>query len=271
MARRRPTDRQIEALAALPPADLFEQAVDALFALNRRAKIKRDQRNKYRGATFAESITGDIATIYRLKTRCLDALVARHLALVERFDTPARYSTDGELERWYLVRTGAHSFHVPADHATKPIRAAAQPGTAHHPYQQARPIPDVGLTIEAQHRAVKLLIEQLIGMDDSELAAVRARECSLRQSHEQAEAQKEAAKREAQERLRHQREQVWEAMSRLGADVSRLRGRERGYVAVDRVLRAVDDLARGMDVSDRQNLLPGGVPLMDVLRELDAV
>lgn len=192
--RKTPTQRQVEALAQLSNAQLVEKALEALHALNRRAKIKRDQRNEYRRAGFAKALENQISEIYALKDSFLEALVLSGRAKVFTFETEGnevhcqvcdrswygddwcyRCETEGErlLENWYLVEAQGFRFHQPD--MSEEAAARAIPIEAHDPAQPAREIPSVTvevpartatakstrLTIEAQMACVKMAIDAL--------------------------------------------------------------------------------------------------------------
>lgn len=188
--RRTPTQNQIEKLMQLNSTELLLRAAESLSCLNRRAKEKRDRLRAFRGCSFAYSIESEIAEIYSLKTRFLDVTVQAGLAKVSCWEVqPAwgqcscpkcgktwhggpgqkcrKCGTEGILtpfpaETWYMVECCGYRFHQPPRTATDAIRLAAVPTTeSHDPYQEAREIPDVGLTIEAQFACVELAIERI--------------------------------------------------------------------------------------------------------------
>jgi hypothetical protein len=197
----RPTERQVAELREMDDDALLDKALASMHALNRRAKEKRDRRRRYRQATFSSAVGDEIDAIYELKDRFLMVLVAAGHATVERFELKTRRgemvcrtcgrswsalsgdwcheceSESGEAEEfeevteWYVVccRDGIR-FHQPGESASAEIRAAARPTDAHDPNQPQREIPNVGLTIEAQHRCVELAIERLM----ADVAAVAA-------------------------------------------------------------------------------------------------
>lgn len=201
--RSRPTDRQVAAATALGLDALVELALDALHALNRRAKKYRDNVRAYPRASFSEARRAEIGVIYALKTRFLDAAVSAGRAGVETFEhqrqRPPSYSCcaclrdwrgwdsacfdcggsgsvidDGvKIERWAVISIGARRWHQPPGEITPAMFAVARPGTAHDPDQLAREIPDVPaevggrrLTIAAQEQILELAIERLATYGD---------------------------------------------------------------------------------------------------------
>lgn len=153
--RVRPTDKQIQNLQKLTNDELLQKSLECMHSLNRRAKEKRDRYNYYKIATFSNAIQEEINDIYSLKTEYLDTLVSENLATVERFDY------DDTI--WYIVSCLGYTFHQPL-YTKEPmpfIIADALPGKAHNPTQQQKEIPETGLTIEAQHRCVEMMIERI--------------------------------------------------------------------------------------------------------------
>jgi len=186
--RKTPTERQVEALEALHDDALIARALDALFALNRRAKKIRDSRNEYRRASFATALGREIDAIYSLKDGFLEAMALSGRAKVYAFEheRPSGYECaecerewwgsdpecfgcgfDGdpiiEIEEWYLLDCGGHyRFHQPS--ASDAVAALAFPIPPHDPNQPQREIPRVGLTIEAQRVCVRMATERLRGL-----------------------------------------------------------------------------------------------------------
>ena len=180
-----PTEKQNMYLTTLSDADLLPHALEAMHALNRRAKEKRDRRNRFRRERFAERLSEEIDRIYRLKDRLLTSLVEVGLATVETFaagrgsffcascDRDWRGTMDDdtchvcggtgqcEADRWYVVSVGGHRFHQPGDSASDRMREIATEIAPHDPTQPAREIPRCGLTIEAQHACVEMMITRL--------------------------------------------------------------------------------------------------------------
>lgn len=165
--------------------ELIKRSLEALHALNRRAKEKRDRLSTYRRATFSRAVRDEIDRIYRPKDRFLEALIRAGYARVERF-TIKRISgwschcCDREWrgfgrqcfdcgragqaksvdETWFVIDCGrGFRFHQPALAADLAVMALEVP--PHEPTQPAREIPKVGLTIEAQFRAIELAVERL--------------------------------------------------------------------------------------------------------------
>lgn len=189
-----PTEKQVQALDLLTPEQLLARAMEALHALNRRAKEKRDRVNEYRKSSFSGAVQREIDDIYALKNRLLAALVAADKARVfvfkqihhgaaefecpwcertfhvrvpwgyqpegaaawcYRCDTEADLIDDGRYtSSWYIVEALGYRFHQPDESATDKMREVAEPCEPHDPTQPQREIPDVGLTIEAQRRCV---------------------------------------------------------------------------------------------------------------------
>ena len=188
--RRRPTDVQRDVLRKLSTDDLVAKALEALHALNRRAKEIRDRQRQYRRASFAAALGEQIEDIYAAKTRFLGVLVRAQRATVETFTEKTERSggwycpacdrewggwdsacyrcgclgdpqaSEGD-DTWYIVQAGGFRFHQPGDTATQAMRKAAKPITPHDPTQPQREIPDVGLTIEAQFAAVRMATRRL--------------------------------------------------------------------------------------------------------------
>ena len=201
--RRRPTDVQRDVLRKLSTDDLVAKALEALHALNRRAKEIRDRQRQYRRASFAAALGEQIEDIYAVKTRYLNALVQAQRATVETFTEridrvggwycPAcdrewggwdsacyrcgclgdPQASEGD-DTWYIVQAGGFRFHQPGDTATQAMRKAAKPITPHDPTQPQREIPNVGLTIEAQFAAVRLATRRLKRALRREKAKVKA-------------------------------------------------------------------------------------------------
>lgn len=179
--RKTPTQRQVEALAHLDQEQLIEKALQALHALNRRAKSKRDQRNEYRRSRFAKALDHQIDEIYALKDRFLDALLLSGRGKVFTFEVEGyevycqvcdrswygddwcyRCETEGERvpEDWYLVEAGSYRFHQP-DVSEEAAALATQIAT-HDPQQPAREIPSVTIEVQASRgkmKAAKLTVE----------------------------------------------------------------------------------------------------------------
>lgn len=194
MAERvRPTERQIRELRKLDTDALIERALQALHALNRRAKEKRDRASGYRRASWRERVQEEMEAIYALKSELLTALVEAGKATVYTFDRQGRYRSpeywcsdcdrewrgDDEcyrcgglgavvaegghiMETWYVVEVGQYRWHQPSHAASTRMREVAVTIDAHDPDQPQREIPKVGLTIEAQHRCIELAIERLL-------------------------------------------------------------------------------------------------------------
>lgn len=191
--RLRPTDRQVAALAALSDDDLFRHSREAMRALNRRAKEKRDRARQYRRCSFSGRVAEELALIYELKNEYLDAVVWQGLATVERFAVVRENQTyechccgrtwgarngdawcrdcasntgallsEASASEWFVVDCGdGFRFHQPAAFATGAMRSQAIDVEPHEPTQPRREIPNIGLTIEAQLRCVELMIERL--------------------------------------------------------------------------------------------------------------
>lgn len=181
-SRTTPTAKQLAALAALDSERLIAKSLEALFALNRRAK------------TF----TSEREDIYDLKTRLLTALYMAGRAKVYTYEIqtgaececpscdrtfvirvpdgmsaydlePYCYRCDTEADvlyglasRWYIVETQlGYRFHQPDWAVTALMAEKAEPCEPHDPTQPQREIPDVGLTIAAQRRCVEMACELL--------------------------------------------------------------------------------------------------------------
>lgn len=186
--RTTPTAKQTAMLLALGDDALAKRAVEALHALNRRAKEIRDRRNTYRRATFAKPLTDEMEAIYSLKDAFLEALVLANRASVSTFEIdrsldnkPCERECDGcgrswfgedwchecqdasgvaTRETWFVIDCGGgYRFHQP--HVSDRVAARACPIPAHNPTQPQREIPKIGLTIEAQRRCIKMAIERL--------------------------------------------------------------------------------------------------------------
>ena len=189
--RRTPTERQMESIEVLDLEVLIARALESLHALNRRAKEMRDRAHRYRRSRFTSTLENQIHEIYSLKNRFLTALVRTDRARVFAFretrvtrpewscstcdrwwggddDSCHRCGESGErldagsYERtWYVVQSGNYRFHQPEDCASAEMAAHAIEIAPHDPVQPRRVIPEVGLTIEAQHRTVALAIARL--------------------------------------------------------------------------------------------------------------
>lgn len=200
--RKTPTERQIERLGLLDPEALIQRACDALHALNRRAKDKRDRAHEVRGyshrwrarGAIEQAIKDEMATIYDLKTRLLVGLLKAARAklysyeivvdsdygdwdcvccghswrggpessMCYRCDGDGDYSPDGpDGQRWYIVEAGGYRWHQPDGTIPDDLAATAEPTEAHDPTQDRREIPDVGLTIAAQHACIEMAISAL--------------------------------------------------------------------------------------------------------------
>ncbi len=177
--------------------DEVEIGVRAMQALNRRVKHQRGAElvlelldglppEDDRFSRVKDAAVGAVAEtdrIYALKDRFLDALVAAGRASVGRF-TVSRPMYDfesgfqeneyldetfrnrvlkvgTETQTWYLVTAGDYSFHVPGESAGPATRAAAVEIPPHDPYQEAREVPETGLTLEEELAAVERAIEDL--------------------------------------------------------------------------------------------------------------
>lgn len=125
----------LDLIEGLPDGDRFPQLKDA--ALSAVAETER---------------------IYALKDAFLDALVAAGRATAARFrvEPPAEEAQD-----WYLVTAKDYSFHVPGDVAGPAVRAAAVEVEPHDPYQEAREVPETGLTLEEELAALERAVECL--------------------------------------------------------------------------------------------------------------
>ena len=183
--RKTPTQTQVEALALLENDPLIAKALDAMFALNRRAKKIRDTRNEYRRASFSKALEREMEAIYALKDDFLVAVVLAGRAKVFVFEVERQdgwhceccgryfYSSDPEcfgcgcdaepdmdVEDWYLIDCGGHyRFHQPD--VTEQVAALATPMEPHDPTQPQREIPKIDLTIEAQKTCVRIATERL--------------------------------------------------------------------------------------------------------------
>jgi hypothetical protein len=184
--RRTPTEKQIEALGWLDDNALVEKAIEAMHALNRRAKEIRDRKNVYRRATFARALAHDMEDIYALKDRLLEALVLAARATVGRFEVqvvsnervcsgcghswfggPRCYACDEDsgvalesTRTWYIIDCGnGYRFHQPQ--ASAAVAAKAAQVRPHDPTQPQREIPKIGLTIQAQRRCVEMATSRL--------------------------------------------------------------------------------------------------------------
>lgn len=195
--RKTPTQRQVEALGQLTHDQLIGKALEALHALNRRAKTKRDDRNRYRRASFAKTLDYQIDEIYALKDQFLEALVLGGRAKLYTFvvhshslevvcgcgrnwygsDDCYRCGDEGQPtsveKRWFVVEALDYRFHQPS--MSPAAAAAATPIPPHDPEQRAREVPDVTielrsgarktrtttLTIEAQMAGVRMALDAL--------------------------------------------------------------------------------------------------------------
>jgi len=164
--RRSPTQKQVEALALLDDDALIAKALNAVFALNRRAKKIRDTRNEYRRASFAESLKWEMLEIYAIKDGLLNAMALAGRAEVYVFTVRKYVGCDintspvFETQAWYLIDCGGrYRFHQPK--VTGEVAALAKPTEPHDPTQPQREIPDIDLTIEAQKTCVRMATERL--------------------------------------------------------------------------------------------------------------
>ncbi|HQP39535.1 MAG TPA: hypothetical protein PLI95_30335 [Polyangiaceae bacterium] len=183
--RKTPTQRQVEALTVLDDDALIAKALDAIFALNRRAKKIRDTRNEYRRASFSKALEHEMEAIYGLKDEFLAVMVLVGRAKVFVFEVERQdgwycaccgryfYSSDPEcfgcgcdaepdmeVEDWYLVDCGGHyRFHQPQ--VPEQVAALATEIESHDPTQPQREIPEIDLTIEAQKTCVRIATERL--------------------------------------------------------------------------------------------------------------
>lgn len=155
--RKTPTQKQLETLSELDTEDLLSRAVEAMHALNRRAKTKRDQAQEYRRASFSRAIQHELDSIYELKDRFLEACLRAGKATLTTFDLEREPNM--HTETWYVVAVGGHRFHQPS--VAVDLVAMATPEEPHDPTQPAREIPKVGLTIQAQRQCVELAIAKL--------------------------------------------------------------------------------------------------------------
>lgn len=193
--RRTPTEKQIENLLTLDTEALIAKSLEALHALNRRAKTKRDQANalndySHRWAArrhIQQAIRDEMEAIYGLKNRLLLSLLRGGRAKLYSYEMNRQtgwychscdrewWGWDGDCygcgmegapitaaECWFIVEAGGFRFHQPEDTIPKDVEALAQPTEPHDPNQEAREIPNVGLTIAAQHRCIELAIERLV-------------------------------------------------------------------------------------------------------------
>ena len=185
MAKRiTPTEKQIQLLSELTDDQLFDQAVEAMRALNIRAKKVRDQRNQYiRSSKYSYLYEKQLENIYSLKNKFLELLLRANKAELKFFDVVeeeylftcncwrgSRYEEYcqecgrqkqlvEETVRWYLVVYKNYSFHQPEmiwDLAEK-----AEKILEHDPYQEAKPIPQIGLTIAAQTKCIEMAMSKL--------------------------------------------------------------------------------------------------------------
>ncbi len=180
------TSKQIAKLQSLGREKLILTAIEALHALNRRAKKCRDNNQ-----------VSKKDEIYRLKDRFLDAAIRAGIATIETFEVPgSKYyrfccplcerewngpqfrerelndvshcrgcdcydnEVEGELQqnidRWYVIACLGYRFHQPRIALDLQVQAiSCEP---HDPNQPQREIPICGLTIEAQRRCVELAI-----------------------------------------------------------------------------------------------------------------
>ncbi len=192
--RKTPTERQIEALRGLDTDQLTNKALQAMQALNRRAKAKRDNRNEYRRATFAKALEREIEEIYSVKDAFLDALVLAGRAKLCTFSVestaPETYchacdrtwfgggecygcGCEGEVlpdrNQWFVVEASGYRFHQPSMCDAAAALAKAIP--PHNPEQPAREIPEIvietasgkvaKLTISAQMECVRMATAEL--------------------------------------------------------------------------------------------------------------
>ncbi|MBN4054918.1 hypothetical protein JYT15_00255 [Acidimicrobium ferrooxidans] len=183
----RPTEKQIAVLSAANDEGVIRTALTALHSLNRRAKEKRDRAERYRGATFSDKVREEIEGIYQLKDRFLEALVMAGRARAYWFTNRREWSSwycpgcgKGlppssecydcrceavedepliEVERWHLIECCGYRWHMPR--ACETIRRVAEKTEAHNPDQPQREIPNCGLTIEAQHKVIKMATTRL--------------------------------------------------------------------------------------------------------------
>lgn len=191
-----PTQKQVAALEALSTDALISRALEALRALNRRAKEKRDRANEYRRSRFAVYVRDEINEIYGLKTAFLNALVVAGLTKVESWSVerePSEWYCDycekhwygrgndecfgcggsgepmnGGPETWVIVDCRGFRFHQPPSEVTAAMLAAATPVEPHDPTQPQREIPDVGLTVAAQVACVQMAAARLAQPRDAE-------------------------------------------------------------------------------------------------------
>ena len=184
-ARRTPTQRQVAKLTTMTDEGIVVAALEAMHALNRRAKKVRDQRNTYRRATFARALDYEVEAIYSLKDAFLTAMVRAGRARVEVFsvtrhdgyecfscgrtwggsnDECFRCIASGipivAHDTWYVIDCGnGRRFHQPE--VPRDVAAVAVAVEPHEPTQPAREIPTVGLTIEAQRECIRIAIQRL--------------------------------------------------------------------------------------------------------------
>lgn len=192
--RKSPTQRQVEALAQLDQDQLVGKALEALHALNRRAKSKRDQRNEYRRATFAKALDHQVEDIYALKDAFLDALVLGGRAQLYTFTVTTRslettcgcgrsWFGGGQCyrchddgfqmpveKRWFVVEGEGYRFHQPS--VSSAAATLAMPIPSHDPNQPAREIPAVTVEVQASLGKSKLTI-------DAQMACVRMATAAL--------------------------------------------------------------------------------------------
>lgn len=184
--RRTPTQKQIDSLKDLRLEELLPRAVEALHALNRRAKEKRDRASEYRRASFAEKVRDEMEVIYRQKDHFLDAALRAGMAKLFTFEvqtgteydccgrtwySSAEYDEsecfscgcavygDPSYKTWYVVEVCGRRFHQPSIAAD--VEGLAEPTEAHDPRQPQREVPNVGLTIEAQSKCVEMATDAL--------------------------------------------------------------------------------------------------------------
>lgn len=171
--RKTPTERQIQALMQMPTTALVDKPLEAMHALNRRAKTKRDQRNQYRRATFGKAREHQVDDIYALKDKFLDVLVLRGRAQIYTFTIRSQspetlcpscgrsWWGGGDCfccgdsgvpllieHEWFLVESGGYRFHQPS--VSPEAACLATPMEAHNPEQPAREIPVVEVTVESR-------------------------------------------------------------------------------------------------------------------------
>lgn len=195
------TDKQTVRLGQLPTNDLTARAVEAMHALNRRAKVLRDRRNEHVRASAGRPRRDDIDAIYALKDGFLDAMVRAGRATLYTFDIEVDverapqtctcchrtwfgddychgcddYTGDvdvptTEIETWYIVDCGSgYRFHQPDVAAD--LRERAIPIEPHDPQQPQREIPKIGLTIAAQKACVEMATACLGRMAAKEVAS----------------------------------------------------------------------------------------------------